>query len=305
MSVVKSRALDDPAAGRDSVAERVHRRFERLTRGERKAARTLLARYPLAGLEPLAEFAGRTGVSHPTVLRFIAKLGYSGYAEFQASLRSELEARLRSPLAKAHPRTGAHERGIDPLPRFAERACANISQSLAALSPSTMESVVSLLADRANTIHLLGGRFTDAIALYAYMHLRVLRPGVLHVTGPPLSWCEYLLDMNRRTVVLAFDIRRYQDDVVIFAQEAASRGARVVLVTDQWLSPIAGVATHVLAVRIEVPSTWDSSAALLALVEAVIARLNDRTWPRLQGRIEELERLRTRFDRLAAVSDKG
>ncbi len=164
---------------------------------------------------------------------------------------------------------------------------------------------MALLADRANSIHLLGGRFTDAIALYTYMHLRVLRPRVLHVSGPPLSWSEYLLDMDRHAVVLVFDIRRYQDDVIAFAEEAAGRGARVVLVTDQWLSPIAGVAEHVLAVRIEVPSAWDSSAALLTLMEALIARVNDRTWPQLQGRIADLERLRTEFeDHSAAAKDR-
>jgi DNA-binding MurR/RpiR family transcriptional regulator len=128
------------------------------------------------------------------------------------------------------------------------------------------------------------------------MHLRAFHPRVAHVTGPPVAWSEYLVNMGRRSVLVVFDIRRYQDDVVSFARNAAERGARVVLVTDQWLSPIAAVAEHVFAARIEVPSRWDSSAALLTLMEALIARINDRHWQKLQGRIEELERLRAGFE---------
>ncbi len=279
----------------ESVAELVHRHLQRLTRGERTVARTLLAGYPMAGLEPLSGFARRADVSHPTVLRFVSKLGYSGYAAFQAALREELEARLKSPLNKA-PSAPPADAGLYPLSHFAEAACDNIRQSLGAVTREEAEAVIGLLAAPANRVLLLGGRFTDAIALYAYMHLRVLRPNVQHVAGPPLAWSEYLLDANSRTVLMAYDTRRYQEDVVAFAHGAAARGAHVVLMTDQWLSPIAAVAEHVLAARIEAPSRWDSAAALLALTEALVAGVSERRWPRLQGRLQDLERLRTRFE---------
>lgn len=278
------------------MAELIHRRLDRLTRSERAAARTLLAGYPMAGLEPLTGLAQRAGVSHPTVLRFIAKLGYSGYPEFQAVLRKELEARLKSPLNKGPSAASPARAGSDPLSSFAEAVCDNVRQSLAAVPRDEVDAVAALLAAPQNTIYLLGGRFTDAIALNTYMHLRVLHRRVLHVSGPPVAWSEYLVDMNRRSVLVVFDIRRYQNDVVTFARKACGRGARVVLVTDQWLSPIAAVAEHVFAARVEVPSCWDSSAALLTLMEALIARISERHWPKLRGRIEDLERLRAGFE---------
>lgn len=287
-------ARAEPA--RTSVAELIHRHLDRLTPSERKPARLLLANYPVVGLEPLARFAHRAEVSHPSILRFIAKLGFDGYASFQAALRAELEARLESPLTKRHEDGTEAPDQADFLDRFAEAARENIRHSVAALPRGEFEGVLGLLGDRRNSVYLLGGRFTDPIVTYAYMHLRVLRPGVNHVSGPPVSWPEYLLDMDRRAVVVVVDIRRYQDDVVRFARDAAERGAHVVLVTDQWLSPIASVATHVLAARIEVPSSWDSVAAITTLIEALIAALNNRTWTRLKGRIRELERLRTHYE---------
>src|SRR5580765_7058681 len=92
-----------------SIAETIRDRLEMLTAAERRAARALLANYPMLGLETVAEFSARSGVSPPSILRFTGRLGFASYAEFQRRLREEVEAQLQSPLAKlAEPaRTGA------------------------------------------------------------------------------------------------------------------------------------------------------------------------------------------------------
>src|SRR5256885_7590045 len=82
------------------VGELVRQRLDSLSPAERRLARALLASYPIAGLESVARFAERAGVSPPTVTRFIAKLGFRGYPEFQESLRHEVQSRLSSPLAR-------------------------------------------------------------------------------------------------------------------------------------------------------------------------------------------------------------
>src|SRR5947208_14729958 len=79
------------------VGEVVRLRLDSLSPAERRLARVLLASYPIAGLESVARFAKRAGVSPPTVTRFITKLGFHGYPEFQESLRHEIQPRLSSP----------------------------------------------------------------------------------------------------------------------------------------------------------------------------------------------------------------
>src|SRR5216683_4482681 len=82
------------------VGELVRQRLNDLSPAERKLARVLLASYPIAGLESVARFAERAQVSPPTVTRFITKLGFRGYPEFQETLRHEVQARLSSPLTR-------------------------------------------------------------------------------------------------------------------------------------------------------------------------------------------------------------
>src|SRR2546428_11011561 len=82
------------------VGELVRQRLDSLSPAERRLARALLASYPIAGLESVARFAERAGVSPPTVTRFITKLGFRGYPEFQEALRHEVHARVSSPLTR-------------------------------------------------------------------------------------------------------------------------------------------------------------------------------------------------------------
>ncbi|MBV1704047.1 MAG: MurR/RpiR family transcriptional regulator [Hyphomicrobiales bacterium] len=277
---------------RASISERAREAFDRLTARERKAAQTLLANYPTVGLAPVAEFAERAHVSAPTVLRFVAKLGFQGYPDFQRHLREELEAQLASPLAK--PSRGGRARNpqraaIDP---FVESAIANLQNTFRHVGENEFMAIVDLLCDRRRAVHLIGGRFTDALARYFAAHLGLVRPAVRHVPSGIGVWRDRLLDMNRRDVLIVFDVRRYQEDVVSFARKAAERGASIVLVTDQWMSPLARQAAHVLACRITAPSRWDSGISLLAVVEALTAAVTDRLGEFARERMEELERLR-------------
>ena len=286
--MTKTALVDDRA----SIAEQVRASAGRLTAQERKAAQALLTNYPTAGLAPVAEFAERAAVSAPTVLRFVAKLGFLGYPDFQRQLREELEAQLASPLAKpahkARPRSPQRP-FIDP---FAEAAVANLQGTFRNLREDDFSAIVDLLCDRRRSVHLIGGRFTDALARYLAAHLSLVRPDVRHVPSGIGVWRDRLLDIKRRDVLVVFDIRRYQEDVVAFARDAAARGPEIVLVTDQWISPISRQAKHVLACRVAAPSRWDSSVVLLAVVEALTAAATDRLGEFARKRIEELERLR-------------
>src|SRR5690242_6277249 len=86
-----------------SLAERIRRDMESFTPSEKRAAHVLLSHYPFAGLGTVAEFAGRAGISGPSALRFVTRLGFTGFPDFQKHLREELEAQLLSPLGKASP----------------------------------------------------------------------------------------------------------------------------------------------------------------------------------------------------------
>ena len=283
-------AESDDITGR-SVAEQIRNSLGRLTPTERRPALSLLSNYPVAGLETVAQFARRAEVSGPTILRLIAKLGFDSYPEFQQRLRDELEQRLQTPLAKAPPDSGSPREG-DFIDDYTAAIVANIRDSMAEIARDEFEAAVTLLIDERRRVMTLGGRFTSSLAYHLYLHLRELRPRIGMVGDQTATWAEHLLDLDRNDVLIVFDIRRFQEDVVRFAGQAAENGADVILFTDTWVSPVAAVASHVFAVRTSLPSSWESFAALMALSEALIARVHARRWEKSKSRMERLETLR-------------
>lgn len=272
-----------------SVAELISGRMDEMPAGERRAAQTLIAAYPVIGLKTVADFSQQAGVSSPTILRFVARLGFHNYSEFQAALQDELAAQLQSPLSRASAGVALDQGKTSPV---IEATLQNIRETFRHVSDKQIRDIVALISRPRSTIFLIGGRFTDPVARYTAAHLTIIRPNVFHLTGQESTWRDRLIDMGKRDVLLIFDIRRYQDSLLHFAEKAHQRGVCIILVTDQWLSPIARFARHVIAGRTAVPSAWDSTASLFVVAETLIGAVTVDLEAGSGERIREMESLR-------------
>jgi len=276
--------------GGASVEARVHEAMHRLTSAEKRAARGLLGSYPTLGFAPVAEFAQSSGVSPPTVLRFVAELGYRSYPDFQRALREELEERVKSPLQRAAAAPPHPERDLHALDHFMARVAGNLGATAARIPVSEFEAFAARLAEGKGACHLIGGRFTDPIAAYMEAHLRLIRPGVRRLDGRTATRADQLIDVKPGDIAIVFDVRRYDPQLLETAADLAARRAFTVLVTDEWISPVSRHAKIVLPCMTQTGSTWDANSALFALVEAVIARVTELAWPAAGRRIGSLEK---------------
>lgn len=275
-----------------SVSEQVQAQLELLTPSERRVARTLLATYPVAGLESLTQLASAADVTGPTVLRFVRKLGYEGYPDFRRALRQEVQARMESPLSLygSQMPSGPGEQLLRESLKAFRRA---LDKTFRSVSPAEFRAVVKLLADERRHAVFTGGRFSQLLAHYLYAQLRMLR-GNCSIVGDGFDpRIDGLIDVGRNDVVCVFDYRRYQEDTVVFARRAAARGATVVVFTDPWLSPASEVADHVLLAHPDAPSPFDSMLGGFAVTDAVLAGVVAQLGPKGRTRIEELEAART------------
>jgi DNA-binding MurR/RpiR family transcriptional regulator len=273
--------------------------FDGMTPAERQLASHLLRNYPVAGLGSITALAKAAGVSTPTVVRLVQKLGYKGYPAFQASLRDEVEERLISPLTK-HDRWSQKAPAAHLLNAFADAVLGNLTATLAAIDPEDFDRLATLIADRDRRVYAMGGRITHALADYFITLLRVIRPGAVLISDTSNTWPPAMLDMRAGDVLVVFDIRRYENAVLQVAEVAREQGAEVVLFTDQWQSPAAALARHRLAAHVEAPSAWDSTVVLQMLVETLLAAVQSKTWDDTQARMTRLEDLyaRTRLLRV-------
>ena len=261
-----------------------------LTRAERQLCSTILDNYPMSGLGSITRLAKKAGVSTPTVVRMVQKLGFSGFPAFQAALRDELEAQISGPIAK-HESWAGQAPETHLLNRFTEAVIDNIRQTLAQVSPERFDQAVALLADEARAVFVSGGRITHALSEYFYNHMQVIRTGVAQVPASSNAWPHMVLDMKPGDVLVIYDIRRYENSALKLAQIAAERDVQTILITDQWQSPVARHATITFNCRIEAPSAWDSTVAMMLLSEMLVAAVEETDWDRTKARMHELESL--------------
>lgn len=262
----------------------------RFTGAEMKVIRALIAKYPAAGLGTANRLAREAGVSDPTVVRLALKLGFPGYAAFQESLLSEVEAHMASPLTMFARRSV--DIGDDPC-RAAMRAAATaIEANLATVLNTDIAAAVALLTDPRARIFCLGGRFSRHLAALLHAHLVQLRAGAHLLGGGAADLADALADLTSRDVLAVFDYRRWQRDIVCFAAQAAHQGVRVVLFTDPWRSPIADIAKVVLPSPVDTASPFDTMTPALALVEGLIAAITAQASDAALARITTFEQFR-------------
>lgn len=275
---------------RPTTEERLRTGFDSLTRTERQLADHMLRHYPVAALGSITALAKAASVSTPTVVRLVQKIGYKGYPDFQLALRSELEERLVTPLVK-HDRWSVAVPDGHILNRFADAVVANLQATLAQVDHAQFDAICGLLADRGRHVYALGGRITHVLADDLVTHLKVMRADVTMISDASSNWPPALMDIRKGDVLVAFDIRRYENSVLSVVEMAVEQGAEVVLITDQWVSPAASLAGYRISCHVEAPSAWDSIVTLQVMVETLLAGIQALTWDETQARMKRLEGL--------------
>ena len=274
-----------------TVAQRIRGVRDRVAPAELAVISNLLDNYPMAGLMPVAQLASNAGVSAPTVLRLVTKLGFPGYAAFQKALRSEVSQRLFSPVdvyPESAAGSGARE-GSKALTLAQSAFIDGIKATFANLDSAELEGVVALLADVGRPVYLLGGRFSSVLATHLGAYLTMLRPDVQVIAPHSGAQIPAMIDIDKRSVVVVFDYRRYQHTTIDWGMQAVKRGAKLVLITDQYLSPLATHASLLLTNNATGLSPFDSMTSGFALVELIISQLAQKLGKSARARLTAFE----------------
>ncbi|MER9057266.1 MurR/RpiR family transcriptional regulator [Mesorhizobium sp. M0910] len=265
-----------------------------LTPSEERIVQVLLTDYPAAGLGTATSLAKRAGVSDPTVVRLAMKLGFEGFPALQRRLLADVEARLHSPLLMMEakrPDMGTNsEQGAAIA--YMHSVANNLNKALTSTPLASYQRAARLIMDTKGKVVLLGGRYSRFIAGMLAAYLLQFRPDIMHIDALSAQKTDVLVDLGKRDLLIVFDYRRYQLDVVAFAQLAAARRVRILLFTDPWLSPISEFSELTLTCPIEVNSPYDTMASSVAQIEAVVAQILASMEKRTRERIEELEEIR-------------
>ncbi|WP_321449376.1 MurR/RpiR family transcriptional regulator [uncultured Cohaesibacter sp.] len=276
-----------------TVRDQIEAHSADFTATERRLSTTLLLDYPFAGLEPIQALAERAQTSAPSISRFVAKIGFQSFQDFQRHLIDELKQIQTSPVERksmSKPMHGAY------MASFLDRVSGILEESTQSISEAQFDRICQMLSDTKRSLYFIGGRMSDTLMQYMSRHLRQIRQKVYHLPSDPEMWPEYLLRMRAKDILVIADFRRYQSNLTHLARKAAEeRKAHVVLITDRWMSPVSRNASEILAIPINTDTLWDSYSGAFAVIEATLTNIADSHWETTKQRIEHWDSMRLDF----------
>jgi DNA-binding MurR/RpiR family transcriptional regulator len=232
----------------------------------------------------MAELMERADVGAGTIARLCAKLHLSGFAELQRQAQAELTGSLR-PAAeriKEQPAT-------DLIGQVAQAEQTNVTKTFGRIDRTSFDNAVALLADTRRHVVVLASDACRGVGMQYANELSFLRPNVELLDGNPVTVGRRLALGDELDVVLAIDIRRYDNWLVETVQQFANKRAAVLSLTDNAASPIALVSAHHFSIDADSPGPFDSFTAALALLNAFNAATAAKLRKSATDRLDKVE----------------
>ena len=272
------------------------------SKGQKRIAAYILKNYDKAAFLTASRLGDLAGVSESTVVRFASELGYDGYPGMQRALQEMIRSRLTS--TQRIQAAGDLFQRQDILPAVIQSDIEKLRQMSLGSNQAEFGKVVDRLMD-SRRIYIMGVRSSSFVAGYLNFYLHLLTDKVTLVRSSAAGEIfEQLLRIGPSDVMLAISFPRYSQVTMNTAKFARDRGASVVAITDNALSPIYRLADAALLAPCEMISFVDSMVAPLSLINALLIAVGQRLGPDVARIFGELENIWNEYGVFGKIDDE-
>ncbi|HYS68244.1 MAG TPA: MurR/RpiR family transcriptional regulator [Paraburkholderia sp.] len=258
-----------PNLAEQAIASRIAAAMPTLTPIHRRMGEYVLANLFRAATMRIDELASVVGASVATANRFARTLGFDGYPQFREALVRGFEATL-APVERLRSARESLAAGDHLIDASLEQAAANLHSTRGAIDSAAAEAAVEAIL-AARRVFVLGAGTSAFLAGLMEHGLMPYHDNVqsLALIGGPSHAARRLFASDEGDLVIGIVFPRYVEDTIELARRAASRGARVLALTDGPRSPLAQFADLSLYVRSERRLAANADSAVLAVIEAL------------------------------------
>ena len=220
----------------DQLMTQIEQQHASMPKRLREIGNFVLGHPEAIALSTLAELAAETDIATSAFVRFAQTLGFDGFSQMQAVFRQQVRsswpqyASRLSDMADVNP--------ADHFEALSASAVASIKRLSNSFSMEHLEVAVCKLAGAETIWFAAGGRARPVTAYMKYM-LTKLGIRTQEFREAPSEAMRELNLIGQNDVLLVVSFAPYGELTVKLAQEAASRGAEIVSITDTMVSPVA------------------------------------------------------------------
>jgi len=258
------------------IAERV--KHTTLTKAQQKIADYFIRNPERVGMCSSMEVAKEIGVSDASITRFARAIGYEGFTDLKNDIYSNLAMQATGginslSLAERFDANRAQFAGSSSKADYLRLLRFNLERTFQQNSDERFDHAVSVLLE-AKHRYIVGFRGCLGVASQCAWTMRFLLDHVISISDEGPGGIGALQDIGPEDCMLFFSLSRYYKSDLRLARLARKRGAKICLVTNSVLSPIADLADVMLLAETKHMSFFNSTAALNLISEYLITKLS-------------------------------
>jgi DNA-binding MurR/RpiR family transcriptional regulator len=230
-------------------------------------------------LKKISDIAAECDVQPSAIVRFAKRFDFSGFSEMQDVFRSayagnggpampNYQQRIRSLIA-------THDRNLDvgDLTReFVHASRDGLDELAYSLDDDQLEAAVTML-QKADNIYVVGVRRAFPVASYIAYALQNTNKRVHLVSGLGGMYRQQMRSVRERDVVIAISFAPYGRETQYCGRIGHHQRARLLVITDSKLSPLAKIADALLTVTEGNAFAFRSLTSTICLCQALFIAL--------------------------------
>ncbi|MCA0271370.1 MAG: MurR/RpiR family transcriptional regulator [Proteobacteria bacterium] len=260
----------------EALREALVARSGKLSKRLSQVAQFFLNHPEEVAVSTLVRLADLSAVPPATITRFAKELGFQGFSDLQLVFRERLLG-PRPPYSERL--SGIGDSDLDQpgvvFGSFVQAAVQSLLRIEEALDRAQLAACVEVLA-ASEVVHVVAARGAFGLGAYTVYGLGSIGRRAQLVDNIGAMRAMQVAAMGPGDTLLAMTFDDYTPETVEVAKLAAARGHRVLAITDNALSPVAGIATHVLYVNEARLGHFRSQVPAMVVAQAMIVGLGRR-----------------------------
>jgi DNA-binding MurR/RpiR family transcriptional regulator len=273
--------------------------LNRLSASEAKIVNFINRAYSRIAFEKVTSIAQKADVGKASVVRFISRLGFESFKDFQRCVQAEIQSRLEKPIERllADEQSGGdRNHGNELLKQAISQVVKNLHGAQERIKPKKFEEAARLLSNTRGTLYIAGNLASFGLAYFFWVYARYLRERVQLIENLGAVVPYELLDVSAKDTLFVITHHLYSRQTQLIVEFFARREAKIVILTDTEINPFSHLAEIVLVAPCQSTSLFDSSGALLVVMEALIARIGQKLKSTTYRRFEAADELFSHLD---------
>ena len=234
-----------------------------------------VALYNIVGLAKLAD------VPAPTITRFAKELGFVGFGDFQNVFRQRLvgpRMTYADRLALAEEQNLAPTQDLDldqpgvVFDTFVQAATDTLLRLREDVDRQVLAAFVGVLLET-EAVHIAAARGAYGVGAYCFYGFSQVGKRAHMIDNLGTMRAEQMAAIGKNDVLLAMTFDDYTPETIAIAKAAYEKKCRLLVITDNELSPVAGLGEQTLYVKEARLGHFRSQVPALVLCQSVIVSL--------------------------------